>query len=61
MQCPLCHRKRTGQIGLHRFFCSYCFIEFELHAKDPVKVYDILDDGTLKLRPMDLTLSCKVQ
>jgi len=53
MECPLCHRAKIGQIGLHRYYCSDCYIEFEIHENENIKVYDIMDDGTLKIRELE--------
>lgn len=57
MECPLCHRTKIGQIGLHRYYCSDCYIEFEPNDEEGTKIYDIMDDGTLKIREMEVLVA----
>lgn len=60
MECPLCHRTKIGQIGMHRYYCSDCYIEFESHNEEGIKIYDIMDDGTLKVREFE-TLAVEME
>lgn len=55
----MCRRSHIGQIGIHRFFCSDCYVEFEVDAEHVLKIYDIMDDGTLKMRELHSALKAE--
>jgi len=46
MHCPVCHRMDTGKVGSNQFYCSHCFVEFNVSPQG-VKLYYIDVDGSL--------------
>jgi len=48
MNCPVCGQRGIGKVGVDQFYCWDCCVEFIVKGQD-VKIYNVLDDGTLAL------------
>lgn len=48
MKCPLCLSTQIGRIGLKRYYCHRCYLEWSEKAKQ-IQVFRILEDGTALL------------
>lgn len=46
MECPNCHRKDLGKIGVMQYYCWNCFIEITVVNEEAV-IYQIEPDGSL--------------
>lgn len=44
--CPVCGKRTVGKVGVDQYFCRDCCLEFAV-KNEKVKVFSILDDGTL--------------
>jgi len=46
MNCPVCGGKAVGRVGMDRYYCWDCFLEYQLYGGE-VKVYAVSEDGSL--------------
>jgi hypothetical protein len=48
LTCPVCGERGIGKVGVEQYYCWECCVEFVMKGQD-IKIYSVLDDGTLTL------------
>ncbi|MCR4442040.1 MAG: hypothetical protein QHH10_07500 [Peptococcaceae bacterium] len=46
MNCPVCSGKAVGRVGIDRYYCWNCFLEYQLYGSE-VRIYSVSEDGSL--------------
>lgn len=46
MNCPVCHGRAVGKVGLEQYYCWTCFHEFQYH-ENVLRVFTVAEDGSL--------------
>jgi hypothetical protein len=46
MNCPVCGSRTVGKVGLNRYYCWECFVEYQ-YQSSKVKIFSVAEDGSL--------------
>ena len=44
--CPVCGGKATGKVGVERFYCWDCCVEYRI-GSDGIQIFRLSEDGCL--------------